>query len=102
MAFSTTPSGLRSDYTILNDAIGEYPNVPVNSNWNTFWDVKTIITADGWFEMRIPLSSMRFKEKDGKDCNGHVSFRDVLLIKMKWIFFRPSLLTGSVQQYKAI
>lgn len=78
VAFSTTPSGLRSDYTILNDAIGEYPNVPVNSNWNTFWDVKTIITADGWFlEMRIPLSSMRFKEKDGKTVMGMIVSRRI-------------------------
>jgi hypothetical protein len=78
VAFSTTPSGLRSDYTILNDAIGEYPNVPVNSNWNTFWDVKTIRDDSGWFlEMRIPLSSMRFKDNKGQVVMGLIVSRRI-------------------------
>jgi hypothetical protein len=68
LVFSTTPSGLRSDYTVFSDAITSSPrNLPVNFSWNTFWDVKTTLTDQGWFlEMRIPLSSLRFKVTDGQ------------------------------------
>jgi hypothetical protein len=78
LAFSTTPSGLRSDYTIFNDAIGSYPNVPINTSWNTFWDVKTTRNDEGWFlEMRIPLSSMRFKDDNGQVQMGFICSRRI-------------------------
>lgn len=68
LAFFTTPTGLRTDYTISNDATGGGgPGMSVlNTSWNTFWDVKTTRDDKGWYvEMRIPFSSLKFKpEKD--------------------------------------
>ena len=79
LVFSTTPSGLRSDLTVLNDAISSNPrNPPFNTSWNTFWDVKTTRNETGWFlEMRIPFSSMRFKEDNGKVIMGLICFRRI-------------------------
>ncbi|HEY4612554.1 MAG TPA: DUF5916 domain-containing protein, partial [Bacteroidota bacterium] len=60
--FFTTPSGIRGDLAVSGD-----DEVPANESWNTFWDVATTVTAEGWFaEIRIPLSSLRFRELDGK------------------------------------
>lgn len=70
LAFFTTPAGQRIDFAISND--GNFQpsplgNTSINISWNTFWDVKTATIADGWsVEMRIPFSSLRFQEKDGK------------------------------------
>lgn len=70
LAFVTTPAGQRIDFSISND--GNFTpspqgNTSINFAWNTFWDVKTVRIPDGWaFEMRIPFSSLRFQEKDGK------------------------------------
>jgi len=77
--FSTNPSGLRLDLTIFNDAqqtgdmiMGE----PINISWNTFWDVKTVQNDEGWFaEFRIPFSSLRFQEIDGKVVMGLIVWR---------------------------
>ncbi len=79
LVFSTTPSGLRNDLTVLNDAIASNPrNPPFNNSWNTFWDVKTTQDENGWFlEMRIPFSSMRFKEDNGKVIMGLICFRRI-------------------------
>jgi hypothetical protein len=79
LVFSTTPSGLRNDLTVLNDAIASNPrNPPFNSSWNTFWDVKTTQDETGWFlEMRIPFSSMRFKDENGKVTMGLICFRRI-------------------------
>jgi hypothetical protein len=79
LVFSTTPSGLRNDLTVLNDAICVNPRTPpFNDSWNTFWDVKTTSDSKGWYlEMRIPFSSMRFKEKNGKVTMGLICFRRI-------------------------
>jgi len=79
LAFSTNPSGLRSDFTVLNDAIATNPrNPPTNESWNTFWDVKTTRDANGWYlEMRIPFSSMRFKESNGSVIMGVICSRRI-------------------------
>lgn len=79
LVFSTTPSGLRSDLTVLNDAISNNPrNPPFNSSWNTFWDVRTTRDDKGWYlEMRIPFSSMRFKEDNGNVVMGLICFRRI-------------------------
>jgi len=69
LAFFTTPSGQRIDYAISNDASQQGPPGLGNQNysWNTFWDVKTSRIADGWStEMRIPFSSLRFQDVNGK------------------------------------
>jgi hypothetical protein len=64
LAFFTTPTGSRTDYTIANDAssTGGGFMEDINSSWNTFWDVLTTRDGKGWYvEMRIPFSSLRFK-----------------------------------------
>jgi len=41
--------------------------MPVNMDWNTFWEVKASYDEKGWyFEMLIPISSLRFQDIDGK------------------------------------
>lgn len=80
LGFATTPAGLRSDFTISKDAMGmdDPTQGPFNMSWNTFWDVKTSKNNQGWFaEIRIPFSSMRFKEKDGKVVMGLICIRNV-------------------------
>ncbi len=80
LGFATTPTGLRSDFTISKDAMGQDDpsQGPFNMSWNTFWDVKTTKNNEGWFaEIRIPFSSIRFKEKDGKIIMGLICIRDV-------------------------
>lgn len=73
LAFFTTPAGLRMDATVFNDAQGEFP---INVSWNTFWDVKTVCNGEGWFvEMCIPLSSLRFQDKDGRVVMGLITWR---------------------------
>jgi hypothetical protein len=68
LGFFTNPSGLRSDTTVFDDAVPRTPtSSPLNTSWNTFWDVKTVWNSEGWFaEMRIPFSSLRFQDKEGR------------------------------------
>ena len=79
LVFSTTPSGLRNDFTVLNDAIASNPRqAPFNDSWNTFWDVKTTRNDKGWYlEMRIPFSSMRFKDTNGSVVMGIICSRRI-------------------------
>lgn len=73
LAFFTTPSGLRLDMTVENDAQGRFP---LNRSWNTFWDVKTVRNEQGWFvEMRIPFSSLRFQQRNGRVVMGLITWR---------------------------
>ena len=78
LGFMTNPAGLRSDFTVFKDAMGEVrPNEgPFSFSWNTFWDVKTSRNDQGWFaEIRIPFSSMRFREENGKVIMGLICGR---------------------------
>lgn len=77
LAFYTTPTGLRLDGAIFNDAVPASPDsIPMNLSWNTFWDVKTLVNDQGWFlEMRIPFSSLRFQDKDGQVVMGLIATR---------------------------
>jgi hypothetical protein len=79
VVFSTTPTGLRADFSIANDAMNTSPQVRfLNSSWNTFWDVETTVDDRGWFaEMRIPLSSIRFKTENGKVVMGIIVLRRI-------------------------
>ena len=73
--FSTTPAGVQTDRSISNDAEFTGRNF-ANTDWNTFWDVKTRQNEDGWFaEMRIPLSSLGFQDKDGHVEMGIIVYR---------------------------
>lgn len=73
MSFFTTPTGLRLDATISNDASTEEP---LNPDWNTFWETKTTRDEYGWYtEMRIPFSSLRFQTKNGITEMGFICWR---------------------------
>jgi hypothetical protein len=75
LAFWTTPAGLRTDIAVFNDAAGDRI-VPVNSSWNTFWDVKSVINEEGWFtEIRIPVSSLKFQERNDEAVMGLIIVR---------------------------
>jgi len=100
LAFFTTPSGLRWDAAVLNDA--QEP-VPFNLSWNTFWDVATSQNNEGWFaEMRIPFSSLRFQDKNGRVVMGiilrryiarkseHITFPKIPPNWGFYSFFKPS------------
>ncbi|MCJ7588757.1 MAG: carbohydrate binding family 9 domain-containing protein [Candidatus Aminicenantes bacterium] len=62
LGFMTTPTGLRWDGMVTNDAEQRTINdMPINASWNTFWDVAVAQNERGWFaEIRIPFSSLRF------------------------------------------
>ncbi len=81
LGFMTTPSGLRTDYQIYNDAQGGFP---INVDWNSFWDVEVAQNDDGWTaEFRIPISSLRFQDVNGKVTMGLTYFR-VVPRKSEW------------------
>jgi hypothetical protein len=62
VSFGVNPAGVRNDAVLANDGQG-----PPNFDWNTFWDGAVRQTEEGWFaEIRIPLSSLRFEERDGR------------------------------------
>ena len=64
LGFFTTPTGLRWDGTVFNDAVNEES---MSLDWNTFWDAATARTDDGWTaELRIPWSSLRFQDQEGE------------------------------------
>jgi hypothetical protein len=82
LAFFTAPTGLRTDYTISNDASGDGggPSGPsfMNFSWNTFWDVKTTRDDKGWYvEMRIPFSSLKFKPDNNIATMGLIITRNI-------------------------
>ena len=62
--FWTTPAGIRGDMAVSNDNEGESA---LNESWDTFWDVATVTTEEGWFvEVRIPFSSLGFQAKGNR------------------------------------
>ncbi len=90
LVFFTTPSGLRTDFTISNDASGVrggaggggggsgFGAQTMNYSWNTFWDVKTSQDDKGWYvEMRIPFSSLRFKNTSNLTSMGFTIIRNI-------------------------
>ena len=103
--FSTTPTGIRNDAAVTNDATGGSISAGgwLNRDFNTFWDVETAVTEKGWFaEMRIPFSSLRFQEEDGKVTMGLTAQRKIarrserlvypaIAPTADWAFLKPSL-----------
>src|SRR5215218_6230796 len=54
--FIINPNGARADLLISG-------NESANKDWNGVWDVRTIVTEEGWFaEMRIPFNSLQFRK----------------------------------------
>ena len=76
LIFVTTPAGIREDMTMANDAQRFRGGFPGNKSWNTFWDVAVERNGEGWFaEMRIPFSSLRFQDEDGRITMGLIATR---------------------------
>ncbi|OGD11983.1 MAG: hypothetical protein A2Y86_01785 [Candidatus Aminicenantes bacterium RBG_13_62_12] len=77
LAFYTTPTGLRFDASVFNDGTPTEPNaMPINLSWNTFWDAAAFKDDRGWFaEMRIPFSSLRFQDRQGRVVMGLIVIR---------------------------
>ncbi len=62
--FSIYPLGSRYDMATSNDAV-ELGNSTFNDAFNMFWEGESVINGEGWFfEMKIPLYNLRFKEDD--------------------------------------
>ena len=87
--FATTPTGVRFDWAVANDAETSGGNFrgAINRSWNTFWDVATEVTDEGWFaEMRIPFSSLRFQDDDGNVVMGLSSYRFIARLNERHMY----------------
>lgn len=74
--FFTNPAGVRFDMAITQDGEGRFRGPPGNAAWDTFWDVATRVTSEGWFaEMRIPFSSLGFQDSGGDVEMGMSTYR---------------------------
>ena len=75
--FVTNPVGVRQDRTVSNDA--QFTNgMPMNDDWNSYWDVVTTRNAEGWFaEFRIPFSTLGFQVAGGEVTMGLIVYRMV-------------------------
>ncbi len=103
--FTTTPTGIRNDAEVFNDAIVSTLSSggAFNRDFNTFWDAESIVSDKGWTaEMRIPFTSLRFQETDGKVTMGIIVQRKIAHKNERlvfpavppitnWAFLRPSL-----------
>jgi hypothetical protein len=84
LAFGVNPAGVRSDFVVFNDAQGD---MPADETWNTFWDAAVARSDSGWFaEVRLPFSSLRFREEDGQVRMGFIIMRHIPR-KNEWITF---------------
>lgn len=73
--FVTNPAGARNDRTVSNDATFG-AGMPMNSDWNSHWDVATSQDERGWYaEFRIPFSTLGFQAPDGDATMGLISYR---------------------------
>jgi hypothetical protein len=73
VVFATTPTGLRTDAEIRNDAL-ENPNW----RWDTYWDVAVDQDEEGWSaEFRIPFASLGFQDEEGRVTMGVTLWRSV-------------------------
>ncbi len=103
--FTTTPGGNRKDAAISNDASGGgiASGGWINGDFNTFWDVETVVNEEGWFaEMRVPFTSLRFQDDHGQVVMGITLQRKVarkterlvfpsVPSVVNWAFLKPSL-----------
>ena len=103
--YTTTPGGIRKDAAISNDASGGgiASGGWINGDFNTFWDVETVVNEAGWFaEIRVPFSSLRFQQENGSVVMGITLQRKVARKTERlvyppvpsianWAFLKPSL-----------
>lgn len=73
LLFATSPAGIRTDAAFANDA-----TTGPNMAWNAHWDAAAARDEEGWYaEIRIPLSSLRFEERDGEVVMGVIVARRI-------------------------
>jgi hypothetical protein len=83
VSFSTTPTGMRQDSEITNDAEGDW----LNTSWNMFWSAAASRDDKGWSaELRIPFSSLRFNGNDGRVEMGLTLNRFIASSNERYIF----------------
>jgi hypothetical protein len=88
--FVALPLGARMDMSITGD--GQNFNSggagPRGMSWNTFWDLETTITEDGWYgEMRVPFESLRFETGlDGSVVMGMMAYAYEPGKEERWTF----------------
>ncbi len=75
--FVTNPAGNRIDRTVFNDAqMIPRAGMPSNSDWNSYWDVVTRQSDEGWFaEFRIPFSTLGFQVQGDEVTMGFIFYR---------------------------
>ena len=98
--FFTTPSGVRFDIAVSNDAKDGWGDA--NFDWDTFWTAAVTQNDEGWFaEMQIPLSSLGFQAEGGRVTMGLIVFRLIVRKNERYVypaippdwntaFFKPS------------
>ncbi len=105
--FFTTPLGVRFDMAVSNDGEsggGSAFGGAVNDSWNTFWDVETRQTSEGWFvEMRIPYSSLGFQTVSDRVEMGLSTYRYIARKGERHIFpaIRPDWSLGFAKPSQA-
>jgi len=52
LAFLTTPSGLRWDAAFYNDAQEAFGEASMNTSWNSFWDVSTVLNDEDYMRSK--------------------------------------------------
>ena len=84
--FFTTPTGVRFDMAVSNDAEGGFGGA-VNSDWDTFWTAEAALTEEGWVaELRIPLSSLGFQAEGDRVTMGLSTYRYIARRNERYVF----------------
>ena len=100
ITFNTSPSGGRTDVAFSNDAANLA--FDMNLSWNTYWDVKSKTDDTGWqIEMRIPFSSLRFKESDEDVVMGLAAWRYISNTSEVYVFPQVDIKHGFWGVFKA-
>ncbi|NOX37326.1 MAG: carbohydrate binding family 9 domain-containing protein [Calditrichaeota bacterium] len=102
LGFVINPAGARSDFAVYNDGESNR-GPPLNRSWDTFWDAAVVRTEEGWFaEVRIPFSSLRFQDDEGRVIMGVITWRAIarknevvtfpaIPSKWRWGLYKPSI-----------
>ncbi len=76
LVFVISSLGVRVDVAVFNDGNITANDFPMNLSWDTYWDVETMVTDEGWFaEARIPFSSLKFNSDGDGVSMGLIAYR---------------------------
>ena len=74
LGFIVSPAGIRTDIAIFDDT--ENVTSPWNTDWNAFWTAASQRNKNSWsVEMKIPFSSLRYKNQNGSVSMGIILWR---------------------------